>query len=131
MMNRDESHTHVEVDVDGRVVATADVEEHDERGVVRASLRVVPGHQPTGSQTRLVDAVLDLPEVHDQQRLEATLPIGDCEILERLGERSEDMQTRPAGATYLVDADLPEAGSPLQPPSAVDVDNGDAESPTT
>ena len=129
-MNRDKSHPHVEVEVDGRLVASADVEEGDERGVVRASLQVEPGHQPAGSRTRLVDAVLDLPEVHDQQRLEAALPIGDSEILERLRERSEDMQTRPAGATCLVDADLPETGSPLQPPATPDDDNGDAKSPS-
>ena len=118
MMSRDEGHTHLEIDVDGRVVATADVEQHDQPGVVRATLNVEPGHQPTGSRTRLVDAVLDLPEVHDQQRLEATLPIGDTEILERLRERCDDVQTRPAGATCLVDADLPEANRPSQPPAA-------------
>jgi len=80
-MNRDEWHTHLEIEVDGRVVATADVDKHDQPGVVRAALHVEPGHQPTGSRTRLVDAVLDLPEVHHQQRLEAALPIGDTENL--------------------------------------------------
>ena len=131
-MSRDERHTHVEVDVDGDVVATADVQQHDEHGVVRASLQVEPGHHPTGSRTRLVDAVLDLPEVQDQQRLEATLPIGDRELLERLRQRSEDMQTRPAGATALVDADLPEIGSPLHaPPAGSNDDGGDAKPSTT
>ncbi len=130
-MSRDEGHTHVEVDVDGRVVASADVEEQDERGVVRASLQVEPGHQPTGSRTRLVDAVLDLPEVHDRERLEATLPIGDGEILERLRQRSEDMQIRPAGATCLVDANLPKAGSPLQAPAASSDDDVDAKPPSS
>jgi len=111
-MNRDEWHTHLEIEVDGRVVATADVEQHDQPGVVRAALHVEPGHQPTGSRTRLVDAVLNLPEVHHQQRLEAALPIGDTEILDRLRERCDHVQPRPAGATCLVDADLPEADRP-------------------
>jgi len=131
MMSRDEGHTHLEIDVDGRVVATADVEQHDQPCVVRATLNVEPGHQPTGSRTRLVDAVLDLPEVHDQQRLEATLPIGDTEILERLRERCDDVQTRPAGATCLVDADLPEANRPSQPPAAAADDHGGGASPIT
>ena len=128
-MNRDECHTHLEIDVDGSVVATADVEGHDERGVIRASLQVEPGHQPIGSRTCLVDAVLDLPEARDQRHLEAALPIGDTEMLERLRERCDNVQTRPAGATCLVDADLPRAGSSTraQAPAA---DSGGA-SPTT
>ena len=100
-------------------------------GVVRAALNVEPGHQPTGSRKRLVDAVLDRPEVHDQQRLEATLPIGDTEILERLRERCDDVQTRSAGATCLVDADLPEANRPSQPPAAPADDHGGGASPIT
>ena len=56
---------------------------------------------------------MDLPEVQDSARLEATVPLGDAESLERLRERAEDTVTRPAGSTALVDADiLP--GSPAE-----------------
>ena len=129
-MNRDKNHAHIEVDVDVQVVATADVEEQVEPGVVRASLQVEAGHQPTGTGTRLVDAVQDLPEVHNQQRLEATMPVGDSEILERLRERTEDMETRPTGATCLVDAALPRAAAKSQTPTEATDVNGQAESPT-
>jgi len=54
---------------------------------------------------------MDLPEVQDSARLEATVPLGDAESLERLRERAEDTVTRPAGSTALVDADIP-PGSP-------------------
>ena len=47
---------------------------------------------------------MDLPEVHAGARLEATVPIGDSESLQRLRERTEDTVTRPAGSTALVDA---------------------------
>ena len=47
---------------------------------------------------------MDLPEVQDSARLEATVPLGDAESLERLRERAEDTVTRPAGSTALVDA---------------------------
>jgi hypothetical protein len=44
--------------------------------------------------------------------LEATVPLGDGEILERLRERTTDAVTRPAGSTVLLDATIP---PPRQP----------------
>ena len=69
------------------------------------------GYTPAGSRASLGGAVVDLPEVQDSARLEATVPLGDAESLERLRERAEDTVTRPAGSTALVDADIP-PGSP-------------------
>jgi uncharacterized phage protein gp47/JayE len=105
----------VEVAEHGEVVAVADVEPTDDQGVVRASLHARAGHLPTGARTRLVDAVLDLPQTQDSNRLEATLPLGDAESLDRLRERCEEVQARPAGASCLVDAALP--GDAAVPPS--------------
>jgi hypothetical protein len=125
-MNRKNRRIHLDVDVNGRAVAAADVEQHGQSGVVRVSLHVEPGHQPPGSRARLVDAVLDLPEVHAQQRLEAVLPIGEAEILQRLRERCDRVQTRPAGATCLVDADLSVFRRGHQSSRAAADDHGDA-----
>ncbi|MGH3200363.1 MAG: hypothetical protein ACRDNT_31595 [Streptosporangiaceae bacterium] len=50
---------------------------------------------------------MDLPEVQASTRLEATIPLGDGELLERLRERTEDAVTRPAGSTALLDANVP------------------------
>ena len=97
----------VEIAEHGEVVAVADVEPTDDHGVVRASLHARAGHLPTGARTRLVDAVLDLPQTQDSNRLEATLPLGDAESLERLRERCDEVQAHPAGASCLVDAALP------------------------
>jgi hypothetical protein len=47
---------------------------------------------------------MDLPEVRASARLEATVPLGDAEALQRLRERTGDAVTRPAGSTALVDA---------------------------
>ncbi len=91
----------------GEVVAVADVEPTDDQGVIRASLHAQAGHLPTGARTRLVDEVLDLPQTKGGTRLEATLPLGDAESLDRLRERCDEVQTRPAGASCLVDAALP------------------------
>ena len=53
--------------------------------------------------------VMDSPEAQAGSRLEATIPLGDAESLERLRERTEDTVTRAAGSTALVDADIPPA----------------------
>jgi hypothetical protein len=105
----------VEVAEHGEVVAVADIEPTDDQGVVRASLHAQAGHLPTGARARLVDAVLDLPQTQESNRLEATLPLGDAESLGRLRERCDEVQARPAGASCLVDAALP--ADAARPPS--------------
>ena len=90
-------------------------------GTVRASLHAQAGHITPGSRASLVDAVMDLPEVQASTRLEATIPRGDGESLERLRERTEDAVTRPAGSTTLLDANIP---SDSQPGPGQDPDGG-------
>jgi hypothetical protein len=118
MASPDESHR-VEVKDGDQTVAAAEVTkiEHAD-GTIRTSLLPPSGPTPQGSRASLVDAVMDLPEVQASSRLEATIPLGDAESLERLRERSEDTVTRAAGSTALVDADLPPArpeGTAQQP----------------
>jgi len=98
---------HVEVKDGDQTVAAAEVTavEHAE-GTIRTSLHPSSGHTPPGSRASLVDAVMDLPEVQAGSRLEATVPLGDAESLQRLRERTEDTVARPAGSTALVDADI-------------------------
>jgi hypothetical protein len=72
------------------------------------SLHAESGHLPVGSRASLVDAVVDLPELHGSSRLEATIPLGDSESLQRLSQRTHYMTTRAAGSTALIDAELPD-----------------------
>ena len=98
----------VEVTDDDRTVATAEVTTSEgSGGTVRVSLRAEPGHITPGHRASLVDAVLDLPEVQESARLEAAFQLGDSESLHQLQERCEDVSTRPAGWSALVDANLP------------------------
>ena len=88
----------VEVKDGDQTVAAAEVTTLDNAGgTARTSLLPSSGHTPPGSRASLVDAVMDLPEVQASSRLEATVPLGDAESLERLRERTEDTVTRPAG----------------------------------
>ena len=99
---------HVEVKDGDQTVAAAEVTTLDDaKGTVRASLLPSSGHTPPGTRAGLVDAVMDLPEVQASSRLQATIPLGDADSLQRLRERTDDTVTRPAGSTTLVDADIP------------------------
>jgi hypothetical protein len=117
-MNNPDVSRHVEVKVGDQTVAAADVTTGEgAEGTARTSLHAASGHIAPGSRASLVDAVMDLPEVQASRRLEATVPLGDGESLERLRQRTVDSVTRPAGSTALLDANIP---SP-RPPKADEV----------
>ena len=104
---------YVEIKDGDRTVAAAEVTTSQEPGgTAQASLHAASGHIAPGRRASLVDAVLDLPEVQASEHLNATVPLGDGESLERLRERTDDTTTRPAGSTALVDAKIPPDGEP-------------------
>jgi hypothetical protein len=100
----------VEVKDEDQTIAAAEVTPADDSGgTVRTSFLPSSGPAPPGSRASLVDAVMDLPEVQDSSRMEATVPLGDAESLERLRDRTDETVTRSAGSTALVDGDIPPA----------------------
>ena len=105
-MTNPDSPRHVEVRDGNRIVAAAEVT--TARGTARTSLHAMSTDVPAGHRANLVDAVMDLPEVQASTRLEATIPLGDGELLERLRQRTTDAVIRPAGSTTLLDANIPE-----------------------
>ena len=109
-MNNPDASRRVEVKVGDQTVAAAEVTTEGAEGTARTSLHATSGHITPGSRASLVDAVMDLPEVQASTRLEATVPLGDGEALERLRQRTEDAVTRPAGSTALLDANIPPPG---------------------
>jgi hypothetical protein len=118
-MTKPEEPRHLEIkDETDRTVATADVTTAlGPDGTVRTSMQA-DAYAPPGYRASLVDAVMDLPEVQASDRVEAAVPYGDAESIERLRERTEDSQTRAAGATTLLDANIPDDpesdGEPLR-----------------
>ncbi len=123
----------VEIKDGDQTVAAAEVSQRPD-GNTRASLHAAPGHVAPGHRADLVDAVVDLPEVQASSRLEATVPLGDTESLDRLRERTEETTTRSAGSTALVDASLPggqdprnedQAGQPGRPDAGGGGPDGD------
>ena len=118
-MTNPEPPRHVEVKDGDRTVAAADVTTaQGPEGTARTSLHATSEHVGPGHRTSLVDAVMDLPEVQASSRLEATIPLGDGELLGRLRERTQDAVTRPAGSTALVDANIPPHSQPTADPES-------------
>jgi hypothetical protein len=113
-MTNPETPRRVEIKDEGdRVVAEAEVTTaRGPEGTVRTSMHAKNEHARRGDRTSLVDAVMDLPEVQASERVEASVPYGDVESLDRLRQRTDDPQTRVAGATTLLDANVPADAGP-------------------
>jgi len=110
---------HIEIRDGNHTIAAAEVMTRQEAArTARVWLHAASGHVTPGRRASLVDAVMDLPEVQASARLEATVPLGDTELLERLRQRTHNAVTRPAGCTALVDADIPPHSGPGSRPGA-------------
>jgi hypothetical protein len=115
-MTHPDTPRHVEIRDGDRMVAAAEVTTaYGPEGTARTSLRATAGHVAPGWRANLVDTVMDLPEVQASRRLEATVPRGDGEFLQRLRERTTDAITRAAGSTVLLDATIPSPRLPETP----------------
>jgi hypothetical protein len=96
---------------DDRTAAVAEVTTaRGPEGTVRTSMYAKSEHVRPGDRAALVDEVMGLPEVKASDRVEATVPYGDAESVERLRERTDDAVLRAAGGTTLLDANLPPDG---------------------
>jgi hypothetical protein len=102
-MSSDTPHRHVTIEQEGRVVAEAEVQHLDTPGTVQAEVHVESGHMAPGTRSRIVDEVLDDPDVREAERFKAVLPRGDAEVLERVRERLDDVSTHSAGASVVVE----------------------------
>ena len=107
-MTDPETSRHIEIkDDDDRTAAVAEVTTaRGPEGTVRTSMYAKSEHVRPGDRATLVDEVMGLPEVKASDRVEATVPYGDAESVERLRERTDDAILRAAGGTTLLDANL-------------------------
>ena len=109
-MTRSDDDQIILIEEDGHPLASAEVHPTGDPKVVHSDMHVESGHLPGGTRTRLVDAVLEHPQVDEADRLVATMPLGDTEMLDRVRQRSDDVQARAAGATKIVEARLEHRG---------------------
>jgi hypothetical protein len=99
------------IQTDGQTLATAELHPTGTPGVVHSDMHVESGHVPVGTRSRLVDAVLAHPDVDHADRLVATMPLGDTEMLARMRERCDEVEAHAAGATKVVEARVHSAGT--------------------
>jgi hypothetical protein len=131
-MTRSPDPHEIHIEVDGRMVAAAQVSRTDDPDVVRSAMHVESGHLPVGSRTKLVDAVLEDPQVSAASHLAASVPTGDTEMLDRIRERARSVDVRSAGATALVDVDLHHDQNDWGPrPSRLEANGPDRPAPPT
>src|SRR5580704_17895871 len=120
-MTDPETSRHVEIkDDDDHTAAVAEVTTASgPEGTVRTSMYAKSEHVRPGDRAALVDEVMGLPEVKASNRMEATVPYGDAESVERLRERTDDATLRAAGGTTLLDANVPpdDVPRPAEPPA--------------
>jgi len=114
MPANDQPQSHVEVEENGTVAATAKIDRPEGSSAARAALHVESGHHAPGTSSRLVDAVLENPEVREAGSLLAVVPKGDGEAIQQVHARCPDATTRVAGATVIVEAELPRDAKPPQ-----------------
>ena len=132
-MTDPETSRHVEIkDDDGRTAAVAEVTTaKGPEGTVRTSMYAKNEHVRPGDRAALVDEVMGLPEVKASDRVEASVPFGDVESVERLRERTDDAVLRAAGGTTLLDANVPSDDRyPPAEPSAGEQRAGDQLNPS-
>ena len=107
MPENDSSASHVEVAQDGSVVAFADVDRPEGADAAHAALHVEAGHCAPDTGSRLVDAVLDTPQVREAGTVVAALPRGEADALQHVKDRLPASTTRAAGATVIVEGQVP------------------------
>jgi hypothetical protein len=109
-MTHPDDHASVSIQVDGHTLAAADIRPAEEPGVVRSAMHVESGQLPAGTRAALVDAVLEHPAVGSAEKLVATMPISDTEMIDRVRERTDGVEARATGATKIVEARLDPEG---------------------
>jgi hypothetical protein len=106
---------HIEIDHEGEAVCSAQVSLDEEAGCVRVSFHAESGHLPEGLRKRLVDEVLELPQVRSSDHVAISVPRGDAESLFRLRERCDIVSVRPVGSTVIVEVDAVTEGDSRPP----------------
>lgn len=91
------------IEQDGRQLAAARLYEH---GHVVELQFVVTGTPPAALRQRLIDQVFARPEMRAPRPMQASLPLGDADLLDGLRRHCTTWHSRAAGATCLVDATL-------------------------
>lgn len=91
---------------DGKMLAQATVSAADDEGAARAQVHMAAGQLPVGTRQKVADAVHEAVVQEHATHLTATVPCGDVELVEGIGQHLEHVELRAAGATSIIRGDV-------------------------
>lgn len=97
---------HITIAAEGDVLAEASVSTPDDDGEVRVAVHVAPGQLPAGARQRMADAIHDTLTENNAERVTATVPLGDAELVDGIREHLDHAELRAAGATSIIQGDV-------------------------
>jgi hypothetical protein len=97
---------HITVEHDGQVLSQAIVSPADQHHEARAHVHVAPGHLPAGTHQQMADAILEAVTQDHAERLTASVPRGEAELVENIRDHLTDVELRSAGASSIIQGDV-------------------------
>lgn len=97
---------HITIASGDDVLAEASVSTPDDDGEVRVAVHVAPGQLPAGARQRMADAIHDTLSNDNAERVTASVPLGDAELVDGIREHLVHAELRAAGATSIIQGDV-------------------------
>ena len=97
---------HIRIDAHGETVAAATISPPDPGGEARVDVHTESGHLPTGARQRLTDAIHEVVIEVQADRVSATVPMGDAELVEGICDHLNDVELRAAGSTSIIEGSV-------------------------
>jgi hypothetical protein len=97
---------HVSIAAGGDVLAEATISTPDDNGEVRVAVAMASGHLPAGARQRMADAIHETVINDHADRLTASVPLGDAELVDGIRQHLDDPELRAAGATSIIEGDI-------------------------
>ena len=97
---------HITVEEDGQVLSEATVTVGDDDKQAQAQVHVTSGHLPAGTRQKMADALHQAVTEDNAERLTASVPRGEAELVEGICEHLSDVEMRSAGATSIIEGEV-------------------------
>jgi len=97
---------HVTIKAHGETLAEATISKVDDDAEACVDVHVASGHLPAGSRHRLTEAIHEAVIEDQVERLTATVPLGDAELVEGIRDHLNDAELRAAGSTSIIKGDV-------------------------
>ena len=96
----------ITVEEGGQVLSEATVSAPDENNRARAQVHVASGHLPAGTRQRMADALHQAVSEDNAERLTASVPRGEAELVEGICDHLSDVALRSAGSTSFIEGEV-------------------------